>query len=194
MGADIHVRVEYKPYGERSWVDGDFYRRNRWHKEFKEEREYEVVPIYDGRNYMLFSLLADVRNDGLIEPICQPKGVPEDCCESVKKDIEYWDVDGHSHSYFTLAELIKWHSSNEHKVRVRGFVSPTQARALDEEGKAPTMWCGWTSEKDWVEREWKVDIDLLEPIIAAMKRRAVDLFYGSQGHEEDIRIVFWFDN
>lgn len=70
--------------------------------------------FYSGRNYNLFSILADVRNgrgfagcdtgDGFI-PIAMPKGMPEDVSPRVAVAREGWGVDGHSASWFTVAEL-----------------------------------------------------------------------------------------
>lgn len=197
MGCDIHVRVEHFDSRNKVWIDGDLYEKNRYYEEGSCEGEYIVHEIYRGRNYRLFSLLADVRNNGLIEPISKPKGVPDDCCDSVKKDIEQWGVDGHSHSYFTLRELIDWNESHEHKVRARGMITPEAARKLDEAGEVPEFWCEYTSDKTCVEREWEFEEDLLKPIIDALKNRASDLylpFIHRETYTDEIRIVFWFDN
>lgn len=60
--------------------------------------------FYRGRNYGLFAILADVRN-GNIEPIADPKGVPDDASYAYQLQVKQWEGDGHSHSYFTLEEL-----------------------------------------------------------------------------------------
>lgn len=201
MGCDIHMRVEWKPYTfdstEPVWADGDHYMRNRWYDgEDEDEKEFEVIPIYSSRNYALFAQLADVRNNGLIEPISEPKGVPTDCCESVMKEIERWDCDGHSHSYFTLRELIEWEEQSDHIVTFKGMISAEQARQLDVEGKTPDSWCAWTNAEGYVYREWSEKVDFIGPIIESLKKRAKELFF--RGNEEElaerIRIVFWFDN
>ncbi len=62
--------------------------------------------FYSGRNYFLFSVLADVRNGYNITPLSDPRGIPNDCCYPIKFISEYWNGDGHSHSYFTLKELM----------------------------------------------------------------------------------------
>ena len=63
--------------------------------------------FYKGRNYYLFSVLADVRNDGSMDPISQPRGIPEDASYPYKMLLKTWEGDYHSASYFTLEELLK---------------------------------------------------------------------------------------
>lgn len=72
--------------------------------------------FYDNKNYYIFSILADVRNGSdRIEPISDPRGVPEDCCYPYRVILEQWGLDAHSKSYFTLEELlnIDWSIYNE---------------------------------------------------------------------------------
>lgn len=81
----------------------------------KETGQWEFKgEAYDGRNYDAFAILADVRNgrgfagvktgEGF-NPIADPKGVPSDASPEYKEEVESWEGDGHSHSYFTVAEL-----------------------------------------------------------------------------------------
>jgi len=63
--------------------------------------------FYSGRNYALFTKLAGVRswtNDGAI---CEPRGIPDDASDAYIYVTEQWEGDGHSHSYFTLTELLE---------------------------------------------------------------------------------------
>ena len=90
--------LEGKPLTER-WVSGD-----KW--EFTDD-EY---PYWEndnriGRNDYLFGLLAGVRSEE--EVICYPKGIPDNISSGYNYMLEYWDGDGHSHSYYTLAELLE---------------------------------------------------------------------------------------
>ena len=61
---------------------------------------------------MLFSRMADVRNDPpRVEPISQPRGIPDDATWMTKFDCAHEGIDGHSHSWLSgseVAELIKW--------------------------------------------------------------------------------------
>jgi hypothetical protein len=96
MGCDIIIRTEVKRNGK--WTSGDFYK--------KTGKEFQIIEIYDGRSYSLFTILADVRNyNGVMTPISKPRGIPEDASEEYKKLCESWVVDGHSHSYLTLQEM-----------------------------------------------------------------------------------------
>lgn len=94
MGCDIHIYVEQRVNGVWEQVSDD---------------------IDNGRNYDLFSILADVRNgrgfagvdtgDGYV-PISEPKGMPEDVSKGLIENV-CWDYD-HSHSYLSLRELIEY--------------------------------------------------------------------------------------
>jgi hypothetical protein len=46
--------------------------------------------IYHERNYSLFALLANVRNSAGVKPISEPRGLPEDVSEIVKKISDQW--------------------------------------------------------------------------------------------------------
>jgi len=103
MGCDIHLFTERKRNinNEEKWVNVDNWKLNPYYdKNDEEEREYELNSAYGNRNYTLFSLLADVRNYDDNKIISEPKGFPEDASEIVKKHNEYWEGDGHSHSFF----------------------------------------------------------------------------------------------
>jgi hypothetical protein len=51
MGCDIHIRVEYKKKA-RFLATGEHYQKDTFYGGTK------VVPVYSGRNYELFGLLA----------------------------------------------------------------------------------------------------------------------------------------
>ncbi len=65
MGCDIHVIVEEKQFDQ--WIAlKDYYFLNR--------------------NYCMFALLADVRNNSNVMPFSKPKGIPDDASLEVKED------------------------------------------------------------------------------------------------------------
>lgn len=210
MGTDIHVRVEYQPFADGEWHDGDFYRRNPYYGKdgHDDELEFEKEGVCEERDYFRFALLADVRNEDVsdrerIQPISRPRGVPTDCCAKVLDDIEQWRDDGHSHSYFTLKELMEWYVSHKQVFTVTGFLSPEATLALDSQGIIPEMWCGWTSDKTWAQRTWEMEVDVIGPVIEAMKKRGIELLNWGCPYDfekdkrrikDRIRIVFWFDN
>lgn len=84
MGCDIHTFTEVKIDGK--WYTADQPDVSRW--------------------YTLFGKMAGVR-DGIIEPISQPKGLPEDISVVARVEADYWGTDGHSHSWLSFDEVDK---------------------------------------------------------------------------------------
>lgn len=62
----------------------------------------EVEP-YNGRCYIMFGVLAGVRY--IVEPIVQPRGIPNDISHEVLCDWEQEEDSCHTPSWLTLAEL-----------------------------------------------------------------------------------------
>jgi hypothetical protein len=163
MGCDIHSRVEvyrerYKMGGEdrggrwmlledevftNSWYDPD-----ATYPPFREQ--YTCKPL-DDRNYTLFALLADVRNGrgfaGIrtgnpIIPLDQPRGVPSNASHGWMEEVESWDVDMHSHTWFTLRELLEPNPLYDQPLIRRGVISATQYEHIKSTGSKPTDWSG----------------------------------------------------
>lgn len=88
MGCDIHFHSEVKIKGR--WIH---------HSETSVDRNYE-----------LFAKMADVRNNGNITPISQPKGLPKDATELTILHSEKYGVDGHSHSWLSADEIVLLHN------------------------------------------------------------------------------------
>lgn len=86
MGCDIHAVFE--KYVDGNWV------------QFGDDDSMCI-----GRNYFLFSILADVRNYSDIVPISKPKGFPENYDGYL---VEHWEYDGHSRSWLTLQEILSY--------------------------------------------------------------------------------------
>ena len=128
MGADIHFFTERKTKennyeGPRDFVE----ERDRLIGEVIEDKEpvekwvtadkwsfdnsdpeypyWNNMGLYSSRNYFVFTVLANVRGD-YVEPIDYPRGIPNDASSSYKYMCEQWEGDAHSHSYFTLEELL----------------------------------------------------------------------------------------
>lgn len=145
MGCNIHLAVEVRQ--ANGWQRAEPMEPNPY-----ASVEGEVPEIrqswYDGRNYRLFAMLADVRNGSgsagadtgdRIEPIADPRGLPDDASEEVRQSSERWGIDGHSHSYLTLAELlgVDWWGNES---TYRGWIRVPRG--------------GWTrygSEEKWLE-------------------------------------------
>jgi hypothetical protein len=64
---------------------------------------------WSSRSYNLFAALAGVRSydSGLI-PISQPRGVPDDISPMVMQAFKGWELDGHTHSWLGLDEILKF--------------------------------------------------------------------------------------
>lgn len=94
MGCDLHCIVQI--YKKKQWTILD-------------------CELIQDRSYPTFSVLADVRGQG-DDFIALPKGLPEDL--SHIKDNKYYIgeqwLGNHSHSYYTLNELLKTNVSFEH--------------------------------------------------------------------------------
>lgn len=179
--------------------------------------------VWDGRNYDLFAILADVRNGrgfagvetGLgFNPISRPKGLPQDVTQYIKARSDNWGCDGHSHSHHTVADLLNY---DWHQITFRyGIVNESGYRTFKEQG-SPDTWCGGVSGSGVVH----VEPDEMDSIIAGSvtRRTAVEYFtrvkwmvsykdaVGSfytdaipklqelAGEDpSSVRIVFWFDN
>ena len=141
MGCDIHLHAER-------------YEGSRWH--------YLPGCPDPVRNYRLFYVLDDVRNDYDLPTICPPKGIPEDIsselkgAEDFKSSIVTIDEDGdelsawlgeHSYSWLTLEELMAFDWCQ--KCTLHGIVKLRTYFLWDEDSRkyeeSPEEWYGGTS-------------------------------------------------
>jgi len=78
-----------------------------------------------------------------ITPIAEPRGLPENVSAEVKAESDEWGIDGHSHSWLTLAELdaVPW---QKNLVRLCGFVDPREFQEYEKAGEPGT----WTYSLD----------------------------------------------
>lgn len=148
MGCDIHLYVEVRQ------VDGSWKSADEW---AKDEDGYVYVPyekqFYNGRNYDLFAILADVRNGrgfaGIktgegFNPISAPRGIPADVSPEVKAKSDDWGGDGHSHSWHTVADLLAfdWTQTTINQGWING---PIYARWQLDPSDPPETYCGGVS-------------------------------------------------
>ncbi len=149
MGCDIHFYVERRV--DDKWLTADIWKPAN-------KAEYHSVPyvdydshFYDGRNYDLFAILANVRNGngfaGIktgegFNPISEPRGVPEDACQEYKGAVEDYGGDGHSHSYLTVAEILSYDWTQT--TTKQGWVTPAQYARFKVNG-SPESWSGGVS-------------------------------------------------
>lgn len=174
MGCDIHSLAEVKQrryegeYGDdkiaglwekgsERWVGIDddifvntYYRPESDYAPFRERGR--KAPL-DDRNYDLFALLANVRNGygfagtprgNPIVPLDMPRGVPDDASYAWLETVDSWSVDMHSHSWFTLAELIAWQEEGKLKPKMirTGVITAEQYEHSKATGEEPNSWSG----------------------------------------------------
>lgn len=120
MGCDIHFYVEKKDENGK-WVSVDKWSTDPWECD---EQDYIDVKsedsFYHDRNYLLFGILAHVR-DRRVVSISLPRGLPEDISPEVKKRSDDYGGDGHSHSWLTLAELMAYDWNEAMKTSFHGL-------------------------------------------------------------------------
>lgn len=161
MGCDIHMRAEVREASEWRPVGAVF--DSGW-------REDKTAEPWDGRNYDLFAILADVRNghgfagiptgDGF-NPIAEPRGIPEDAAPESREFLESYDVDGHSHSWHTLADLLAY--DWEQVTRRCGVIPAEEYERRQKSGESPEAWSGGISGRGIVTfseegyERWKAD-------------------------------------
>lgn len=145
MGCDIHLCVERKN-AKGEWV-------------------CQPEHTYDHRNYDVFSILADVRNDEGFKPVVPPRGVPKHASEHYKSLVKSWRGDGHSHSWLTLAELLAYDWTQV--VTQHGIVSSGEYVAWKASGrKRPDCYSGGVGGPGvMIVTNWEMDTLLAKGVV-----------------------------
>lgn len=226
MGCDIHCYAEVNKNGIWEKVGSVFKNETYdWYKNNKTEipsylSEFTDEP-YDGRNYDLFAMLADVRNgsgfagcdtgDGFV-PISMPKGLPDDVSNGVKERYEDWCNDGHSCSWLTLNELLSYDWYGQ-KTKHRGYFSLESYKKF-KNGEENFGCCGDVSGQNVIKiNPEEYDTMLKENAFNHFKSYYVHCEWESTyfesaeyfvkdvlpklkelGTPDTVRLVFWFDN
>lgn len=147
MGCDIHFYVEKKK--AHGWEcqdimskhegyfqlfsqfgDGRFTEKKRPPIRFSATKWNKLEPNhprlhqqYTQRNYVLFSVLANVRNDPPALPfIDELRGIPDDASGEIQECYERWGQDAHSETWLTLDEILNWEHWDD---PVRDDIRPT---------------------------------------------------------------------
>lgn len=179
MGCDIHLQVEVRtPEGWKATNAPESFERDPWDLEQLEEckaralvdgpSQWDMTDYYRDRvkrgwyrdrNYLLFAVLANVRNGygfaGVpthepIDPITPQRGLPEDRDRSVlDSDGERYDFGDHSHSWLTLREMLEY-PGWEHRFEACGVIPREDFLRItpdwNRERPPPlTGWCGAVS-------------------------------------------------
>jgi len=220
MGCDIYFYVEVRKDGE--WRHHDWEAKyvmnvsENGYRDMNYDRLFDD-PLYVGRKYALYAILADVCNGGGwagvqdengFNPISEPRGLPADVSAPVKKESDDWLSICHSHSYFTLAELkaYDWQQT----VELHVGLTAEEYGVFKKEGK-PSSWGGGaygelarvlsneemgraiesgTTEHAYTLVKWR------ETYADLCKRFVNETIPALEklGEPDDVRIVFWFNN
>ncbi|CAM4225477.1 hypothetical protein DEMA109039_11990 [Deinococcus marmoris] len=138
----------------------------------EEEEAYWNLPLFMGRDYELFAILAGVRNHLRVQPISPPRGIPRDAGEAVRAAWataqKYPEV--HTPSWLSLQELLDfdWNQSLIHRV------------SGDEEALRPH------SEQFLTYRDAVSDNNFVNRGLAQLQTLVEN--------PADLRMVFWFDS
>lgn len=133
MGTDIHMFVEKQNTKTKEWE--------------LITQKGELDWLYWGRNYDLFAILADVRNDknlpGVVTgdgftPIASPKGMPSDASEMYRQLREDWEGVGHSDSFFTVSELIAFEWQAQKTIK-RSYFNEEDYRIYLQQGSVESI-------------------------------------------------------
>ncbi len=196
MGCDIWA------YAEKLTPDG-------WVEVFREpdafEKEFNYktneIKFYKGRNYILFAVLADVRNNWNITPISKPKGMPgkgNKCSPTVRKKRKALGTDAHSMSWLTLKELLGNQCPHIDCHKIPGMAAECPNR--DPNGY------NWDAVVKYTDYQF-VDGRAAEIMGQKNLRDLTNIFHEQTipallkiaeddcgGDVTKVRIVFWFDN
>lgn len=183
MGCDIHSFAEVKKEG-------------KWQK-IKDKIFSEGTEPFGWRSYLVFALLAGVKNYDHCEPMSEPKGLPDDSeflNSKLEKEMEFnygyfnngtaytqkdyleKDINYHSHSYLTLKELIDFDYNKKFwNRRISKQTGPNSwtGSAIAEDGEGEII-----SYRDNLFEGFFNEIEILKTL----------------GSPEDVRIIFYFDN
>ncbi len=183
MGCDIHLYVEVFKNGK--WVSADSWQSSEYAEEGENKLEVRYEDrFYSGRNYNLFSILADVRNghgfagvktgEGF-NPISDPRGLPADVCNEISVESDGWGEDGHSHSWLTVRELMDydWTQVTKQCGWVNGYEYFRWSEYNRKHGESPEEYSGGVSGgmvKHISQQEMDVAIDAIKkPFIESGK-------------------------
>lgn len=197
MGCDIHIYVEKKINGK--WIlaqglveykgdDGKITKRVPYPDQF-----------YNGRNYLLFGMLTggEVRAEpGIYFHDCT-KGFPDDACEEIAEIYDSWGDDAHSASWLTAKELRKINPAND-KIVIEAIVSDKKwdkfvaSQLIGQPNYKLVEHFKNKETKTAHKRKWKEPIK--DHISGFFEKVEMIGFYDMDCDEDEIRIIFWFDN
>ncbi len=105
MGCDIHSFAEVRDGGVWKTVGGIF-PTDHFNQNCEKVKGFSRNP-FTVRSYSMFSWLAGVRNYQQHPVFSQPRELPLDVSRELKEEAEKLGMDGHSHSWLALDELLE---------------------------------------------------------------------------------------
>lgn len=199
MGCDIHLyREEFiRKEGKGRWVCTD-YSVDNWDFDLEKSDKENLLPsmVDVGRDYEFFAFIAQVR--GQDDNGFEPRGLPKDCSEDIRKESNRYGEDGHSHSYLTVKEL-KDKLESDITITVSGVMPKGQKKKLMKSiEKGEPNWdllyphCAMTTQKGF--EEFAVEVPIKQQFYYIYKKLINPYSYMDDEYLEKIRYVFWFDN
>jgi hypothetical protein len=139
MGCDIHPAIEYRTHESAPWIALMY--PNKYFGKWDHEPEF-TARLDVSRDYDLFAILGNVRNEVGLAPITDNRGVPDDISPEARGVLS----NEHSPTWMNLAEILAhdWDRSSKH----RGCVSAPVFEKWDrvkEWNPQPESWCGAVS-------------------------------------------------
>ena len=175
MGCDIHSYAEVRNKKTGKWEQAfNFTTLTDFDKEWCKCEKGDHP--FDWRAYGMFGFLAGVRNYAYIDPIVEPRGIPDDVSDTIKSEYDEWYDDAHTPSHIYLKELVEFDYTQKFWNR----------RITRQTG--PNSWTG-AAIAEYGEGE-----------VLPINEFLPDMFFQhiedlkTLGDLEDVRVVFWFDN
>jgi hypothetical protein len=202
MGTDMWIYAEYKKNGKWNLI-GEIESNTDYPREGKNAQQYKPKEIYDGRDYNLFAILADVRNptgtslnNQKYDVISLPRGLPQDLSLEMTQWLKHWEDGVAWPSWLLLQEILDFDWENKIMVH-QAMVEPSVAYLFGN------------GRNKFPYQQWPEDI----PIRYAVKMKGgvtvtwIDAYKDSvdpyffevldsikiYANPSDIRLVFWFN-
>lgn len=137
------------------------------------------------RNYALFAKMANVRNDGSICHICQPKGLPDNLSIITRMAFDKDEPDAHSISWFNPEEIKEATDFHIQTVcDVPDHIPDEQySKYLEERAKKGCPDTRWLD----VHEQWGY-------LFGNHPGGFIEYREEFPPEIEDVRLIFWFDN
>ena len=149
-----------------------------------------VHKVPNDRTYDLFGILADVRNYVGLKPIAHPRGlVTEELSFWAKDDYGKWGPNAHSASWLNWSDIEKYDWDQK---SIDGRVSIVKKETGEERMKASYINPDSLSDDEEITHLERTAKDLVPLKWKGLFKEMA--FFAQELGQENVRIVFWFDN